>query len=107
MAVNGKPGPVPVEPIVPALPPGLRGGNAAAVAGTDALAVGVWRLHQADRAWIEWGWCWPPLSVARPRCRSCAAAWRCQLALAAHDHLSRHGLCTPPGGLQSPVRAAW
>jgi len=51
-------------------------------------AEGLWRQHEADRAWIEWGICWPPLSVGRPRCRRCAVAWPCPEALAAYSHMA-------------------
>jgi hypothetical protein len=57
-------------------------------------AARVWDEHQADRAWIEWGFCWPPFSVRRPRCVRCAEAWPCLDALAADEHLAgcaRHG----------------
>lgn len=53
-----------------------------------------WRSHQADRAWIEWGICWPPFSFRRPHCRACNAQWPCAEALAAHAHTrtcNRHG----------------
>jgi hypothetical protein len=46
-----------------------------------------WRDHQPDRAWIEYGFRWPPLSVRRPRCLACAQAWPCPVALATHEHL--------------------
>lgn len=42
-----------------------------------------WTRHQADRAWINWGFCWPPVSIARPRCRECRASWPCDPTLAA------------------------
>src|SRR6266511_4175020 len=54
-------------------------------------AEGVWLRHQADRAWIEWGLCWPPLTVARPRCQECRTPWPCPEALSAHEHICRCG----------------
>jgi hypothetical protein len=59
---------------------------------TPADVGAVWRAHQADRAWIEWGVCWPPLSVRRPRCRACRMSWPCASALGAHARLTD----TPP-----------
>ena len=61
---------------------------------TRINAGGVWRTHQADRAWIEWGICWPPLSVSCPRCQTCSAAWPCALALGAHACLTDAGSST-------------
>src|SRR5262249_8768643 len=58
-------------------------------------AVRAWDEHQADRAWIEWGFCRPPFSVRRPRCLKCAEAWPCHDALAAVQHMTacaRQGL---------------
>jgi hypothetical protein len=52
------------------------------------LAAGVWSAHQADRAWLDWGICWPPLSVRRPRCVSCGADWPCAPALAADAQMT-------------------
>jgi hypothetical protein len=52
-------------------------------------AEGIWLRHQADRAWIEWGWCRPPFSVARPRCQTCRMPWPCAKALSAHEHIRR------------------
>ena len=51
----------------------------------------VWQAHQADRAWIEWGFCRPPITIRRPRCVACAAAWPCESALAAHHVLTSLG----------------
>ena len=49
---------------------------------SDALAA--WRAHQPDRAWIEWGVCWPPVSIRRPRCLFCVGtSWPCPPASAA------------------------
>ena len=53
-----------------------------------ASAHATWRYHLADRAWIEWGICWPPFSVARPRCTVCRSPWPCQPALRAHALLT-------------------
>jgi hypothetical protein len=53
-----------------------------------------WNDHQPDRAWIEYGFRWPPFSVRRPRCLACSRAWPCHEALAAHEHLTgcdKHG----------------
>ncbi len=79
------------------------------VATDCAPARTIWRDHQADRAWIEWGFCWPPLSVARPRCTACRSPWPCPPALRAHDLLtggpSSTGLqSVSPGRLASPGR---
>ena len=60
--------------------------NSKTTPSTDAGQV--WRAHQADRAWIEWGICWPPISVGRPRCRACRTAWPCTPALGAHARLA-------------------
>ncbi len=58
----------------------------------DPLEAGtVWQAHQADRAWIEWGFCLPPISIRRPRCVACSAAWPCESALAAHHVLMALG----------------
>ncbi len=54
-------------------------------------AAGIWLRHQADRAWIEWGLCWPPFSVARPQCQACRTPWPCVEALSAHEHIRRCG----------------
>jgi hypothetical protein len=56
---------------------------------TCGLAARVWSEHQADRAWLEWGFCWPPMSVRRPRCVSCGAAWPCAPAFAADEQMAR------------------
>lgn len=53
-----------------------------------ASAHAIWRSHQADRAWIEWGLCWPPFTVARPRCTACRSPWPCPPALRAHALLT-------------------
>lgn len=51
---------------------------------TSSHALDAWHAHQPDRAWIEWGVCWPPISVRRPRCMTCLGTpWPCQPALAA------------------------
>ena len=63
-----------------------------------------WRTHQADRAWIEWGLCLPPISIRRPRCLVCTATWPCDPALAAHAALTSPGRApgqTPPASEQS------
>ena len=57
----------------------------------------VWQAHQADRAWIEWGLCLAPISIRRPRCVTCADAWPCPSALAAHTVLAAMG---PPASDQ-------
>lgn len=54
---------------------------------TLADAQSLWWTHKADRAWIEWGICWPPISVARPRCTSCGDPWPCTSVLCAHARL--------------------
>jgi hypothetical protein len=51
-------------------------------------AVRDWNEHQADRAWVEWGICWPPFTVRRPRCVACGQRWPCVAALGAHAHLA-------------------
>ncbi len=53
------------------------------------LAAGVWSEHRPDRAWLEWGICWPPLSIRRPRCLSCAAPWPCVPVLTAHEQMTK------------------
>ncbi|MBN1174824.1 MAG: hypothetical protein JXA67_21870 [Micromonosporaceae bacterium] len=58
-------------------------------------AAASWNRHQPDRAWIEWGFCWPPFSVARPRCLTCHEPWPCTEALAALDHLDTRGQHVP------------
>jgi len=58
-------------------------------------AAATWKRHQPDRAWIEWGFCWPPFSVARPRCLTCRQPWPCTEALAALDHLDTRGQHVP------------
>lgn len=55
---------------------------------TSVDANTIWRVHQADRAWIEWGICWPPFSVGRPRCRTCRTAWPCTPASGAYARLT-------------------
>ena len=70
----------------------------------NVRAASIWREHQADRAWIEWGWCWPPASVARPRCLACASPWPCPVALDAHDHLCVHGFSNRLGVLAADRR---
>jgi hypothetical protein len=52
------------------------------------LASRVWHEHQADRPWLEWGFCWPPLSVRRPRCVSCRGAWPCSPAVTADQQMT-------------------
>jgi len=65
----------------------------------DATARTAWRTHQADRAWVEWGICWPPLSIARPRCEVCRSPWPCLPALRAYDLLSATASGSGGGGL--------
>ena len=83
-------------PSRPALDDGTGAGEAPREPGTIlgltcSEAAGIWLRHQADRAWIEWGLCWPPLSVARPRCQECRTPWPCPEALSAHEHICRCG----------------
>lgn len=59
---------------------------------TLAAAQGIWCRHRADRAWVEWGICWPPLSIARPRCACCQVAWPCGPVLDAYARLSAQGV---------------
>jgi hypothetical protein len=47
-----------------------------------------WGRHRADRAWIEWGICWPPFTVRRPACVVCGTPWPCTNAIAAHRHIA-------------------
>ncbi|GAA4731259.1 hypothetical protein Prum_069020 [Phytohabitans rumicis] len=51
-----------------------------------------WNDHQPDRAWIECGFHWPPLTIGRPRCRlrECGLPWPCPPARAADAWLSRY-----------------
>jgi hypothetical protein len=66
--------------------------------GAGLSSLDIWRAHQPDRAWIEWGLCWPPVSISPPRCVTCPQTrWPCQPALAAAETLVR-------GGLASQVR---
>lgn len=53
-------------------------------------AVQVWRDHQPDRAWLEFGLQWPPLTIGRPRCvtSGCGLPWPCPPARAADGWLS-------------------
>lgn len=53
-----------------------------------ADAVLAWNEHQDDRAWVEWGICWPPFTVRRPRCLACDEGWPCAAALGASMHLA-------------------
>jgi hypothetical protein len=55
-----------------------------------AIASRAWDEHQADRPWLEWGFCWPPLSVRRPRCVSCHAAWPCDPAVMADRQMTSY-----------------
>jgi hypothetical protein len=52
---------------------------------TLAHARQVLTTHQPDRAWIEWGICRPPLTIARPRCIRCTEPWPCSLVLRADE----------------------
>jgi len=65
-----------------------RNSAAPAARVTCVTAALIWHDHQTDRAWIEYGLRWPPLSVRRPRCLTCLRAWPCPDALAAHEHLT-------------------
>jgi hypothetical protein len=68
--------------------PHAPAGRLAKLGAAYDLAARVWDEHQADRAWLEWGVCWPPLSVRRPRCVSCGAAWPCTPALGADEQMT-------------------
>ena len=59
---------------------------------TYTRALQSWRDHQPDRAWLEFGFQWPPLTIARPRCSThgCRLPWPCPAARAADGWLSRH-----------------
>jgi hypothetical protein len=59
---------------------------------TYPQAVQNWNDHQPDRAWIECGFQWPPLTIARPHCLApgCRLPWPCPPALAADAWLSQY-----------------
>jgi hypothetical protein len=56
-----------------------------------------WNDHQPDRAWVECGFQWPPLTIARPRCcaAGCGLSWPCPPALAADTWLAQHEATRP------------
>jgi hypothetical protein len=86
---------------LPAGSPVVRFGARRLASSMDALDS--WRAHQPDRAWVEWGVCWPPVSVRRPRCVTCADRWPCEPALASAQCLIWSGRADDVK-VQLPVR---
>jgi hypothetical protein len=82
--------------------PSAEGGGTPTTPMTLARVRQVLTSHQPDRAWIEWGICRPPFSVARPRCVQCAQPWPCSPVLRADE------ICagTQPADRTAPTAAA-
>ncbi|MBT8227897.1 MAG: hypothetical protein HKP61_15705 [Dactylosporangium sp.] len=75
---------------------------------TPANASQTWHDHQADRAWIEWGWCWPPLAAAVDPAPSPHDLHRCvamRFGAAGTHHLDGSGADMRPCAHPRPPRS--